>query len=82
MNMKTWKERLNAFVEKTPLDSGYSHAYQIHLLNSVYYKMRAILTYEEKPNGSLTSSTMLIRPTEHVLQITEDYNISKVIRIN
>lgn len=78
-NLNSWGERLNYFIEKTPDDVGYSKTYRTHLLNSVYLKIKAILKYEEKPNGSLITPTMLIRPTEHVLPITEDYNLSKVI---
>lgn len=57
----------------------YSKTYQKHLLSSAYIKLKAILNYEGNPNGSLKTPTLLIRPTEQVLPITEDYGLSEVI---
>lgn len=40
--------------------------------------MKAILNYNEKPSGTLKTITRLIRPTEQVIPITEDYGLSEV----
>jgi len=57
----------------------YSKDYQKQLLTSAYIKLKAIIDYDGKPNGSLKTRTLLIRPTEHVLPISEDYGLSEVI---
>lgn len=41
--------------------------------------MKAVLNYDENPTGSLKTPTLLIRPTQQVMSITEDYGLSKVI---
>lgn len=64
-----------------PDDVVYSKKYQKQLLSSAYIKMKAILNYDGNPTGTLKTPTLLIRPTEQVLPITEDYGLSKVIII-
>lgn len=81
-NISSWEERLNYFLQKVPNDVIYSKTYQKHLLSSVYIKMKAMLSYKGNFNGRLKTPTLLIRPTEHVLQITEDYGLSEVILKN
>lgn len=70
---------MNYFIEKVPDDVIYSKTYQKQLLSSAYTKLKAVLHYEGNPNGSLKTPTLLIRPTEQVLPITEDYGLSEVI---
>lgn len=43
--------------------------------------MKAIFNYSENPSNSLKTNTLLIRPTEQVLPIVEDYGLSQVILI-
>lgn len=62
-----------------PDDVVYSKMYQKQLLSSAYIKLKAILQYSGNPAGSLKTPTLLIRPTEQVIPITEDYGLSKVI---
>jgi len=59
----------------------YSKKYQKEILNSAYIKMKAIFNYSENPSNSLKTNTLLIRPTEQVLPIVEDYGLSQVILI-
>lgn len=59
----------------------YSKGYQKEIFNSAYIKMKAILNYSGNPNNSLKTNTLLIRPTEQVLPIVEDYGLSQVIVI-
>lgn len=80
--MKTWEERLNYFIDKVPDDTSYSKTYQKQLLTSAFIKMKAILNYKGKSSGILKTPTLLIRPTEQVLPITEDYGLSEVISIH
>lgn len=70
---------MNYFIKKVPDDVIYSKTYQKQLLSSVYTKLKAVLNYEGNPNGCLKTPTLLIRPTEQVLPITEDYGLSEVI---
>lgn len=70
---------MNYVIQKVPDDVAYSKIYQKQLLSSAYIKMKAVIHYEGKPNGSLKTPTLLIRPTEQVLPITEDYGLSEVI---
>lgn len=79
--INSWDERLNYFIEQVPDDVVYSKDYQKKLLNCAYIKLKAILNYDGKPNGSLKTRTLLIRPTEQVLPISEDYGLSEVISI-
>jgi hypothetical protein len=76
--MKTWEERVNYFIQKVPDDVTYSKNYQKQLINCAFIKMKAILNYNGKPSGTLKTTTRLIRPTEQVLPITEDYGLSEV----
>ncbi|VVC31224.1 Thioesterase,Alpha/Beta hydrolase fold [Cinara cedri] len=76
-NINSWDERLNYFVEKVPDDVNYSKSYQKQLFNSAYIKLKAIINYDETPTVILKTPTLLIRPTEQVLPITEDYGLSK-----
>ncbi|CAI6352158.1 unnamed protein product [Macrosiphum euphorbiae] len=73
----SWEERLNYFIEQVPDDTIYSKDYQKQLLSSAYIKLKAVINYDGKPNGSLKTSTVLIRPTEQVLPISEDYGLSE-----
>lgn len=41
--------------------------------------MKALLQYDDKSMGCLKTLALLVRPTEHVLPIVEDYGLSKVI---
>lgn len=77
--MNSWEERMNYFIEKAPDDVIYSKTYQKQLLTSAYLKLKAIFKYDETPTVILKTPTLLIRPTEHILPITEDYGLSKVI---
>jgi len=79
--INTWEERLNYFIEQVPDDVLYSKDYQKKLLNCAYTKLKAVIKYDGKPNGSLKTHAVLIRPTEHVLPISEDYGLSEVIPI-
>lgn len=79
--INSWEDRLNYFTKQVPEDTVYSKDYQKQLLTSVYIKMKAILNYDGKPNGSLKTRALLIRPTEQVLPISEDYGLSEVIPI-
>ncbi|XP_050425474.1 fatty acid synthase [Adelges cooleyi] len=76
-SLNTWEERLNFLISKSPEDSYYSQEYQKILLTSVYYKIQAIISYKENPNGNLKTPALLIRPDEFSLPITEDYGLSK-----
>ncbi|XP_060866838.1 fatty acid synthase-like [Metopolophium dirhodum] len=75
--INSWNERLNYFIEQVPDDVVYSKDYQKQLLNCAYIKLKAIINYDGKPNGSLKTRTLLIRPTEQVLPISEDYGLSE-----
>lgn len=72
---------MNYFIENVPDDIIYSKIYQKQLLTSAYLKLKAIINYDEKPTVILKTPTLLIRPTEQVLPISEDYGLSKVISI-
>lgn len=76
--MNSWEDRLNYFIKIVPDDVVYSKNYQKQLLSSAYIKLKAILSYNGNPTGSLKTPTLLIRPTEQVIPITEDYELSKV----
>lgn len=80
-SLNSWEERLNYFIEKNPDDVVYSKTYQKQLLNSAYIKLKAVLNYNDNPNSKLKTPSLLIRPTEQVLPIVEDYGISKVMSI-
>ncbi|KAF0706565.1 fatty acid synthase, partial [Aphis craccivora] len=75
--VNTWEERLNYFFDEVPVDVVHNQNYQKQLLNSAYIKLKAILSYDGKPNGSLKTRALLIRPTEHVIPISEDYGLSE-----
>jgi len=79
--INSWEDRLNYFTKQVPEDTVYSKDYQKQLLTSVYIKLKAIINYDGKPNGSLKTRALLIRPTEQVLPISEDYGLSEVISI-
>lgn len=64
-----------------PDDVLYSKTYQKQLLSCVFTKIKAILSYNGKSSGVIKTPTLLIRPTEQVLPITEDYGLSEVILI-
>lgn len=78
-SLSSWEERLNYFIQNNSHEVVYSKTYLKQLLNSVYIKIKAILNYKDDPNSRLKTRTMLIRPTEQVSPIVEDYGISKVI---
>jgi len=79
--INSWEDRLNYFIKQVPEDTIYSKNYQKQLLTSVYIKLKAIIKYDGKPNSSLKTRALLIRPTEQVLPISEDYGLSEVIAI-
>lgn len=76
--MNSWEERLNYFIKIVPDDVVYSKTYQKQLLSSAYIKLKAVLCYNGNPTGSLKTPTLLLRPTEQVIPINEDYGLSKV----
>ncbi|XP_075219330.1 fatty acid synthase-like isoform X2 [Lycorma delicatula] len=72
-----WSDRLSLFNDHTNVNQ-YSKSYQVHVLNSVYSRLKAAVSYTGPPEKSILSSVALIRPTENVkTHVKEDYDLSK-----
>lgn len=76
-NMSDWKSRLDFLISNAPDSSKYSKRYQKQVLNAAYHRVKSLLVYEGLKPNCIKSSVNLIRPSEVVMSVEEDYGLSK-----